>query len=66
MQVVNDSAERAILLAETYHNKLTTNPNARSHFYQEVPMLRRKIPGKRKSTILKTKLVDDITLRKPL
>ena len=27
MQVVNDSAETAILLATTYHNKLNTNPN---------------------------------------
>ena len=40
MQVVNDFAERAILLAKTYHNKLTTNPNERSHLYQVVPMLR--------------------------
>ena len=66
MQVVNDSAERAILLAKTYRNKLTPNPNKRSHFYQKVSMLRKKIPDKRKSTLLKTNLVDDITLRNPL
>ena len=29
MQVVNDSAEKNTLLAKTYHNKLTTNPNRR-------------------------------------
>ena len=57
MQVVNDSAERPIFLAKTYHNNLTTNPNERSHLYQVVPMLRRKIPDKRKSTLLKTNLV---------
>ena len=39
MQVVNDSAERTILLAKIYHNKLTTNPNKRSRLYQEVSML---------------------------
>ena len=66
MQDVNDSAERAILLAKTYHNKLTTNSNQRSHLYQVIPMLRRKIPDKRKSTLLKTHLVNDITLRNPL
>ena len=66
MQIVNDSAERAILLVKTYHNKLTTNPNERSHLYQVVPMLRRKISDKRNSTLLKTNLVDDITLRNPL
>ena len=66
MQVVNDFAERAILLAKTYHNKLTTNPNERSHLFQEVPMLRWKISDKRKSTLLKPNLVDDITLRSPL
>ena len=33
MQVVNDSAERSILLAKIHHNKLTTNPNERSHLY---------------------------------
>ena len=38
MQAVNDFAERAILLAKTYHNKLTTNPNEISHLYQVVPM----------------------------
>ena len=65
MQVVYDSAERAILLAKIYHNKLTTNPNETSHLYQVVPMLRRKIPYKRKSTLLKTNLVDDIPLRNP-
>ena len=42
MQVVNDSAERAILLAKTYRNKLSTNPNKRSHLYQVVSMLRKK------------------------
>ena len=62
MQVVNDSAERAILLAKTYHNKLTTNPNERSDLYQVVPMLRRKSPDKQKSTLLKTNLVDDFIL----
>ena len=66
MQVVNDSAERAILLAKTYCNKLSTNPNKRSHLYQVVSMLRKKIPEKRKSTLTKTSLVDDITLRNPL
>ena len=66
MQVVNDSAERAISLAKTYHKKLTANPNERSHLYQVVPMLRRKIPDKRKCTLLKINLVDDITLRNPL
>ena len=30
MQVVNDSAERAILLAKIYQNKLTTNSNEKS------------------------------------
>ena len=66
MQVVNDSAVRAILLAKTYHNKLTTNLNERSHLYQVVPMQQRKIPDMRKSTLLKTNLVDDIALRNPL
>ena len=66
MQVVNDSAERAILLAKTYLNKLTTNPNERSDLYLVVSMLQRKIPDKRKSLLLKTNLVDDITLRNPL
>ena len=66
MQVVNDSAERAILLAKTYHNKLTTNPNERSHLYQVVLMLQKKISDKLKSTLLKTNLVDGITLRNPL
>ena len=66
MQVVNDSAERAISLAKTYHNKLIANRNERSHLYQAVPMLRRKIPDKRKCTLLKINLVDDITLRNPL
>ena len=66
MQVVNDSAERAILLAKTYHSKLTTNPNETSHLYQVRPMLRRKISDKRKYTLLKTNLVNDITLRNPL
>ena len=54
MHVANDSAERAILLAITYHNKLTTNPNERSYLYHVVPMLQRKIQDKRKSTLLKT------------
>ena len=49
-----------------YHNKLTTNSNQRSHLYQMIPMLRRKILDKRKSTLLKTHLVNDITLRNPL
>ena len=65
MQVVNDSAESAILLAKTYHNKLTTNPNEKSHLYQMVPTwypLRRKIPDKRKSTL--TNVVDDINTAK--
>ena len=66
MQVVNDSAERAILLAKTYLNKLTTNPNERSHLYQVVPILQRKILNKRKSTLLHTNFVDDITLQNPL
>ena len=66
MQIVNDSAERAILLAKTYLNKLTTNPNKRSRLYQVVPMMRWKIPDKRKFKLLKTNLVDDITLRNPL
>ena len=66
MQVVNDSAERAILLAKTYHNKSTINPNKKSHLYQVVPMQQRKIPDKRKSTLLKTNLVNGITLRNPL
>ena len=67
MQVVNDSAERALLLAKTYHKKLTSaNQNQSSHLYQVVPMLRRKIPDKRKSTLLKTNLVDNIALRNPL
>ena len=66
MQVVNDTAERAILLAKTYHSKLTTNPNETSHLHQVLPMLRRKISYKRKYTLQKTKLVDDITLRNPL
>ena len=26
--------KKAILLAKTYHDKLTTNPNERSHLYQ--------------------------------
>ena len=55
MQVVNDSAERAIL------PKSTTNPNERSHLYEVLPMQRRKFPDKWKSTLLKTNLVDDIT-----
>ena len=42
MQVANASAERATLLAKTYHNKLTTNPNERSHLYQVVLMLQKK------------------------
>ena len=66
MQVVNNSAERAMLLVKIYHNKLTTSPNQRSPLNQVVPMLRRKIPDNRKSTLLKTNLVDDITLRNPL
>ena len=66
MQVVNDSAERAVLLVKTYHNKLTTNPNERPHLYHVVSMLRRKIPDKQKSTLLITNLVDDFTLRNPL
>ena len=66
MQIVNDSAERAILLAKTYLNKLTTNPNERSDLYLVVSMLQRKIPDKRKSLLLKTNLVDDIPLRNPL
>ena len=66
MQVVNDSAEITILLAKTYHKKLTTNPNERSHLYQVVLKLERKIPNKRKSTLLKTNPVDNITLRNPL
>ena len=66
MQVVYDSAERAILLANTNHDKLTTNLNEKSHLYQVVPMLRKKISDKWKSTLLKTNLVDDITLRNPL
>ena len=52
MQVVNDSAERAILLAKTYLNKLTTNPNKRSHVYHMVPMQQRKIPDKQEYTLL--------------
>ena len=66
MKVVNCSAERAMLLTKTYHNKLTTNPNERSHLYQVVPTLRRKNSDKRKSTLLKTNLLDDIALRNPL
>ena len=67
MQVVDDSAESATLLAKTYHKaKLTRNPNERSHLYKVVPMLRRKIPDYRKSTLLKTNLVDDITSQNPL
>ena len=66
VQVVNDSAERAILLAKICHNNLTTNPNEKSHLYQVVPMPRRKILDKRKSTLMKTNLVEDITLRNPL
>ena len=59
MQVVNDSAERTILLAKSYHNKLTTNPNERFRLQQVVPLLRRKILDKRKFTLLKTNLADD-------
>ena len=66
MQVANDSAEKAILLAKTYHNKLTTNPNERSHLYQVVPMLRKKNPNKRKCTLLKTNLVYNITMQIPV
>ena len=32
MQVLNDSAKRAILLAKTYHNKLTTT-QMKNHIY---------------------------------
>ena len=42
MQVVNASAERAILLAKTYHNKLTTTSNQRSHLYQWYPCCEEK------------------------
>jgi len=59
LQVTNDAAERAILLAKTYHNKLTTAPAQRSNLYQVVPELRKKIPDKRKTTLLKANLVDD-------
>ena len=64
--IVYDSAERAILLAKTYYDKLTTNPNERPYLKQVVPMLPRKISDKRKSILLKTNSIDDITLRNPL
>ena len=60
MQVINDPAERAILLAKTCHNKLTTDSAEKSQLYQVLLVMRKKIPNKQKATLLKTNFVDDV------
>lgn len=59
LQVVNDTAERAVHMTEEYSGILTKNEIQRQYLFQEVTEHRKDCPDVNKASLVKRRKIDD-------